>query len=128
MVYTVTTAANIDTIKQEFEAKAKNIGFEIFNIGDFKRILTDKGFPIKKEITVFELCNPSGAQQELDYLPEISVYLPCKISLYQKNGVTTLSTIGIEEIVAKSDIDERFKAYMAILFDNLKQLMHSWDK
>jgi len=127
MVYSITTSTDINTVKQELEAKAKEINFGLLNTYEFKRILADKGFPIKKDITVFELCNPAGAQQALEYLPEISVYLPCRISVYENSGVTTLSTIGLEEIINTFNVDERFKSYMIILFENLKQVMHSWD-
>ena len=127
MIYTVTTSTDIETVKQELEAKAKEVGFGLLNTYAFKRILEDKGYPIEKDITVFELCNPEGAQQALTYLSEISVYLPCRISVYENKGVTTLSTIGIEEIVNTFDTDERFQSYMTILFENLKQVMYSWN-
>jgi len=127
MTYTVTTTTDIETVKEELESKAKEVGFGLLNSYEFKRILEEKGFPIEKDITVFELCNPAGAQQALTYLSEISVYLPCRISLYQENGITTLSTIGLEEIVKTFKVDERFASYMTILFENLKQVMHGWD-
>ena len=128
MVYTVSTTTDIETVKQEIEAKAKQANFGVLNSYDFKQILQGKGFPIEKEITVFELCNPAGAQQALEYLSEISVYLPCRISVYEDQGKTILATIGLEDIVNSVGTDERFKAYMIILFDNLKQVMHSWDE
>jgi len=127
MIYSVCTSTDIKTVKIELEAKAKEVSFGVLNTYEFKRILEEKGFPIEKDITVFELCNPAGAQQALAYLPEISVYLPCRISVYENAGVTTLSTIGIEEIVNTFDVDDRFQSYMTILFENLKQVMHSWD-
>ena len=127
MVYSITTTTDIATVKQELEAKAKEVSFGLLNSYDFKQILQEKGFPIEKDITVLELCNPAGAQQALEYESEISVYLPCRISLYEHRGVTTLSTIGLKEIVDTFDVDEQFKSYMTILFENLKQVMHSWD-
>ena len=127
MVYTVTTSTDIETVKQELEAKAKEVGFGLLNTYAFKRILEDKGYPIEKDITVYELCNPAGAQQALTYLSEISVYLPCRISVYEDKGMTTLSTIGIEDIVNNFDTDARFQSYMTILFENLKQVMYSWN-
>ena len=127
MIYTVKTPHCIDTVKKELEDKAKEVGFGLLNTYEFKKILEEKGFPIEKEISVFELCNPPGAQQALSQLPEISVYLPCRISVYEDNGLTALSTIGLEEMINAFEVDERFKTYMTILFENLKQVMHSWD-
>ena len=128
MIYTVKVPESSDNVKKEFEAKAKEVGFGLFNTYEFKKILQDKGFPIKKNITIYELCNPPGAQQAFEKLPELSVYLPCKISLYENNGMTILSTIGLEDIMNVVEVDEQFKAYLSIIFENIKQVMHSWDK
>lgn len=127
MIYATQTTKSIETIKKELEEKAKEVGFGLLNTYEFKKILKDKGFPIEKDITVFELCNPPGAQHALTELSEISVYLPCRISAHDDKGTTTLSTIGLEEILDVVEVDERFKKYMIGLFENLKQVMHSWD-
>ena len=128
MVYSVKVLESSDIIKKELQSKAKKIGFNLFNTYEFNKILQDRGFPIKKNITIFEFCNPAGAQQILEKLPELSVYLPCKISLYEENGVTVLSTIGLDDIISVLEVDEQFKAYLSIIFENIKQVMHSWDK
>ena len=127
MIYTVETDTPVATVKSEMEAHAKEHGFGLLNVYEFKKILHDKGFPIEKEISVFELCNPPGAQQALSQIAAISVYLPCRISVYEEDGKTKLSTIGFEEIMGAVDVNEDFKAFMSILFLNLKAVMHSWD-
>jgi len=127
MIYTTKIKIDINTIKNEMEDKAKTIGFGVLHTYDFKQILHTKGFPIKKEITVFELCNPPGAQQALSQISAISVYLPCRISLYEENGQTTLATIGFEDILASVEVDEDFKTHMILIYENLKRVMHSWD-
>jgi len=126
MIYTTITAKDIEIVKDELESKAKEAGFGLLHTYEFKQILESKGFPIEKDMTVFELCDPSGAQQALKHSSEISVYLPCRISVYEENGSTTLSTIGLEEIVSKFNKDTEFTAFMNLLFINLKKVMHSW--
>ena len=128
MIYTVIVPEYRDTVKKEFEAKVKEVGFTLFDTYNFTKILQDKGCSVKKEIIVFELCSPPGAKQALTHLPELSVYLPCKISLYEDNGRTMLTTVGLEDIISVVEADEQFKAYMKIIFENLKRVMHSWDK
>ena len=127
MIYKVQTTHSLERIKQELEVKAKDVGFCVLKSYDFKEILESKGFPIEKDITVFELCNPSAAQQTLTQIPEISVYLPCRLSLYEENGTTTLATIGFEDILNAVEVDDYFRSSMTTLFENLKTLMHSWD-
>ena len=127
MIYTTTTSTPIETIKLELETKANESGFGLLHSYAFKEILEGKGFPIEKDITVFELCNPSGAQQALIEIPAISAYLPCRLSLYQEDGVTIIATIGFEDILNAIGESERFKDFMTTLFENLKIVMHSWD-
>ena len=127
MIYKVETTQDIDLVKEQIEEKAKAVGFGVLQSYEFKKILHDKGYPIEKDITVYELCNPPGAQQALTHIAEISAYLPCRISVYEENGVTKMATIGLAEILNAVDVDDEFKSYMTILFDNLKQVMHSWD-
>ena len=127
MIYKVQTQIPITQIKEELESKAKAFGFGLLHQYDFKKILREKGYPIEKDITVYELCNPSGAHHALTQFPEISAYLPCRISVYEMNDSTTLATIGLDNIVQAIDIDESFQSYMSILFANLKKVMHSWN-
>jgi len=128
MIYTTKTTQPIEKVKKELETKAKEAGFGVLNSYEFKKILESKGFPIEKDITVFELCNPQGAQQALTEIAAISVYLPCRLSVYEEDGVTTLSTIGFEDILNAVEVDESFKTFMLELFENFKRVMHSWDK
>jgi uncharacterized protein (DUF302 family) len=132
MIYTVQTTQPISTIKMQLESKAKEVGFGLLNSYEFQNILASKGFPIDKNITVYELCNPKAAQEALSTIPAISVYLPCRISIYVDEAKTTLVTIGFEDILNAIEIDEDFpthlfETHMINTFENLKKLMHSWD-
>jgi len=128
MIYKIETTIAKNIIETELEERAKTMGFGILHSYDFKKILAGKGFPIEQEITVFELCNPAGAQQSLMAIPEISVYLPCRLSLYEENGKTVLATIGFEDILRTVEVDEAFKGFMNELFEKLKSLMNSWNQ
>lgn len=128
MIYTISTTVNIETIEKGIEEKARKVGFNLFNTYKINRIMEEKGCPIVKEITIVELCHPHGVELALSQLPEISVYLPAKISFYEVDGFAKLSTIGVAAFIDDHEVDERFKAFMTILFENVKQVMHSWDK
>lgn len=127
MIYTVTANNDIDTIKKEIHEKAQEIGFGVLKEYNFKELLKEKGHPIERDITVFEICNPIAAQTALTDHPEVSVYLPCRISLYEKNGEVVLSTIGIEEMLNNFDLDSNLKVHLNTIFDKLKKLIHSWE-
>ena len=125
MIYSQKTNSTILSIKGQIASKAKEQGFGILKEYSFKSLLKEKGFPIERDITVFELCDPASAQVALNTHPEISVYLPCRLSLYEDNGKTVLSTIGIEDMLSAVEVDESFKAFMGEIFSRLKALINS---
>ncbi len=126
MLYTISTKTSIETIKENMERRAKEHGFGVLKEYHFKEILKSKGFPIEKDITVFEVCNPSAAKTILDAYPEVSVFLPCRISLYKQNGKTTLSTIGIDNMIDNFELDSEIKIYMNSIFEKVKDIINTW--
>jgi len=126
MVYKTQTTSPLESVKAEMEAKAKEYGFGILGSYDFKQILKNKGFEIQKDITVYEICNPAAAADALNATSEISVYLPCRLSVYEENGVTVLATIGVEDMLNSMDVDEEFARHMLVIFNKIRSLMDAW--
>lgn len=114
-------------IKNEITQKAKEMGFGILKEYPFKNILQDKGHPIEQDITVYELCNPVAAQAVLSKYPEFSAYLPCRVSLYEENGSTILSTIEIDSMLSSFNFDDAITKHMHSIFTQLKKVLSSWD-
>ncbi len=126
MLYTVTTKSSIKSIKNEIADRAKEQGFGVLKEYHFIEILKEKGFPIEKDITVFEVCNPMAAQNILSIHPEVSVFLPCRISLYEEDGKTIISTIGIDSILNNFELDEDIRSYMYGIFEKTKNILKNW--
>ncbi len=125
MIYKIQTNTPLQTVKDALADSAKEFGFGVLGSYDFKKILETKGFPIEKEISVFELCNPKGAQEVLSTIPEVSVYLPCRLSVYAEEGKTIISTIDVEHMIDSFEVDDTFKSHMHTIFANLQKVMHS---
>lgn len=126
MIYITESQSSIATIKEEMALKAKEVSFGLLKEYSFRELLKEKDFPIEKDITVFELCNPDAAQKVLSTHPELSVYLPCRISVYEKDGKIILSSIDITEILSDFELDNQLKEQMNNIFNNLKKIMSSW--
>ena len=126
MIYKTTTQYPLATVKSQLEEHAKTVGFGVLGTYEFKNILKQKGYEIERDITVYELCNPVAAQSALDTLPEISVYLPCRLSVYEEDGKTVLATIGIEDMLGAVEVDDDFKKHMSEIFDKVRALMNAW--
>lgn len=126
MIYKIETTTPIESVKAELETKAKEFGFGILGVYNFQQILKNKGLILDKNIAVYEICNPIAAQEVLNNVPQISVYLPCRLSIYEENGLTVLETIGIEDMVSSLDINDKVTKYMHSIFDKVSLIMNSW--
>lgn len=92
-----------ETVLQVLRNAEKN-GWAIFGIHDIAERLRSKGFN-HKNIKVIEICKGAYADKVLNSNKEVSVCLPCRISVFEDNGVkvsaarpTALSGIfGIEK-------------------------------
>ena len=125
MIYKIQTNTPLQTVKDALADSAKEFGFGVLGSYDFKKILETKGFPIEKDVTLYELCNPKGAQEVLSTISEVSVYLPCRLSVYEEDGKTTISTIDVNHMIDSFEVDATFKAHMHTIFSNLQKVMHS---
>lgn len=126
MVYSKYISTDIDSVKANISQKASEQGFGILKEYNFKALLKEKGFPIDRDITVYELCNPAAAQEALTNHPELSVYLPCRLSLYQDDKGVVLSTIGIEDILENFELETSLKTKLYAIFERIKALVDSY--
>jgi uncharacterized protein (DUF302 family) len=60
---------------------------------DIHATLNSKGIAFEHPVRVIEVCSPPHAAEVLNNLLEISTALPCRISVFQRDGKTWLSTI-----------------------------------
>jgi len=128
MLYTVETLTSLETVKTTMDKRAKEYKFGLLKDYNFQEMLELKHFPISHEIHVFELCFPPAAQQAMESIPTMSVYLPCRVSAFVENGKTKLTTIGMEEIMQNFDLPNDFKENMGEVYKKLQDLMNSFNK
>ena len=125
MIYKTQTTTPLETVKAQLQEKAKTLGFGVLHSYDFKQILKSKGFELETQITVYVICNPPAANMALNSIPDISVYLPCRISIYEQNGATIVATIGMEDILNAVEVDEDFQHHMKEIYNNIRALMNA---
>ena len=125
MIYTTTTTTPLQTVKDELNLHSKDYGFGVLGSYDFKKILESKGLSLEKDITVYEVCNPKAGHNALTQISEISVFLPCRISVYEEDGKTTLSTIDISVVLDAINANDELREQIQETYDNLLKLMNS---
>jgi len=126
MIYTTTTQTPLSEVKAAMQATAKENAFGVLHQYAFKEILEGKGFPIENDITLYEVCNPKGAQALLSQSQEASVFLPCRVSIYEENGQTVLGTIKLENFIDSLNATEELKASLQTLYKDIIKLLNSF--
>ena len=93
MYYIVPTAKKVDDAARDLEAAVRNHGFGVLHVYDLKETLTKKGYPLGPQCRVFEVCNPQQATRVLQQDMRLNMALPCRISVFEDDGVTKIGTI-----------------------------------
>jgi len=125
MLEKIKTKTKLQTVKEELNANAKSYGFGVLGSYEFKKILETKGFPIEREIVTYEVCNPKAAHDALSEFPEISSFLPCRVSVYSDGEETIISTINISVVLESIDVNKELEKHLQTVYDNLIKFMKS---
>ncbi len=125
MLQKIKTKTSLQKVKEELNANSKSYGFGVLGSYEFKKILETKGFPIEKEIITYEVCNPKAAHDALSKFPEISSFLPCRISVYSDGEDTIISTINISVVLDSIDVNAELEEHLQTVYNNLIKFMES---
>jgi len=93
MLYVQEVMGNVDDIVGKIEQAAKDNDFGVLDIHDLKKKMAAKGVDFASECRIIEVCNPNMAKQVLEKNMVISTALPCRISVYQEDGIVKIATI-----------------------------------
>ncbi len=100
MLYQIESKKNISEIENSLGAISSRHQFGLLTVHNLKAKMNEKGVPFEKDCLVFEVCNPHQAKKILEGNIDISNLLPCRISVYKKNGKTVLATIKPTALLA----------------------------
>ena len=93
MKYIVTSNKSVDDAVRDLEAAIAARQFGVLHTHNLHATLNSKGIPFEPECRVLEVCNPQQAAKVLSQDMDINMALPCRVSVYQKDGVTHIGTL-----------------------------------
>lgn len=91
--YTVSTAKPFEQAIKDLEANLKEAKFGVLWMMDVPEKLREKGVEFNQPYRIMEVCNPQKAKQALETNPEVGYFLPCKVSVYTRDGKTQMGMI-----------------------------------
>ncbi len=106
MLINLETDKSVSEVRAKLEEVAKSKGFGVMSVHEVTNILKNKGHPIDYECVIVEVCQPKAASQVLSKNAYISTAMPCRISIFKKDGKTVVSTIAPTEMLKMYDEPE----------------------
>lgn len=74
--------------------------FGVMQVHNLKETMEKKGVEFAHECLIFEVCQPQQAKKVLDADMSVSTALPCRISIYEEDGKTMLTTLKPTTLLA----------------------------
>jgi uncharacterized protein (DUF302 family) len=123
--YKISSKMPIDQVIEKVPAACEEKKFALLQTYVYHDIVESKGFPINRKVWIYEICQAKTAASMLTEFPHFSIFMPCKLAIYEDKGETIISTMNMEIMLkAVSSNPELFKE-STTLFNTLKSLMDS---
>ena len=106
-IYKVKTEKSLADAVKDVKMKLAENGFGTLFELNFKDKVKEKGFEISDNFILLEVCNPSIASGILQENIEVGFILPCKVVVYEKEGVNYIGLIKPTALVKL--VDRSFK-------------------
>ncbi len=126
MIFTHPCKLTCPQIEERIADEAKNFGLMMKKHFPFSKNLPESGFEIKEHASVFELCKPSLAASLLNTHPELNVLMPCRVSVYEKEGKTFVSTPDLNFLLDLIECDAELKKDIFNLYENIITMIKGW--
>ena len=127
MYYIVETEKSFDQASADLEAAVKRHGFGVLHIHDLGSTLRSKGVAFDEQCKIFEVCNPMQAAKALSTDMRLNIALPCRISVFTKDGKTRIGMIRPADMLSAlskdpvlSEVAEEVEAKTIQMIDEAK--------
>lgn len=97
--------------------------FGVMQVHNLKENMNKKGVEFARECLIFEVCQPQQAKKVLEENLSVSTALPCRISVYEEGGETTLATLKPTTLLAMFNTPQ-LKAVAQEVEDTIVKIMH----
>ena len=107
--YTVTSTKPFDQALNDLEANLAGAKFGVLWSLDVPAKLKEKGVEFNQPYRILEVCNPAKAKQALETDPKVGFFLPCKLTVYSKDGKTEMGMLRptmVMDVVGNAGLKE----------------------
>jgi uncharacterized protein (DUF302 family) len=104
MIYSMQSSRSPEEVGKRLEEASARHKFGVLHIHDLKKTLESKGIQLGSECLVYDVCNPEAATRALHTDMRVSTVLPCRISVFSKNGGCLISTVKPTSLFAATGL------------------------
>lgn len=122
--YAITSKQSIEKIIEKVPAVCEEKKFALLHTYVYHDIVESKGFPIQRKVYIYEICQAKTAAGMLNDFPHFSIFMPCKLAVYEDNGQTVISTLNMGDVLNAIKSNQELFEEANNLFDTLKSLMN----
>lgn len=123
--YKLVSKQPIEQIAQRVPEACEQYKFALLHTYVYHEIVESKGFPIKRKVYIYEICQAKTAAAMLTDYPHFSIFMPCKIAMYEENGSVVISTMNMEIMLNAVTSTPNLYNDATTLFRTLKNMMQS---
>ena len=123
--YKIVSNNPIGQIAEKVATACEQNKFALLHTYVYHEIVESKGFPIKRKVFIYEICQAKTAAAMLTDFPHFAIFMPCKLAIYEEHGQTVISTMNMEIMLSAVSSNQGLYHDATSLFKTLKSLMHS---
>ena len=112
-----------EQIAGQVVAACQKYNLALLQTYNYHEIVESKGFPIKRKVFVYNICQAKTASMMLTSNPEFSTFMPCTLAVYEANGKSVLSTMNMELMLEAVKSNKELHNQASNLFKSFTQMM-----
>ena len=106
MLVKISTDKTVSEAAAALQTAVQANQFGVMQVHNLKETMKKKGVEFARECLIFEVCQPQQAKKVLDQDMSVSTALPCRISIYEEGGKTTLATLKPTTLLAMFNVPQ----------------------
>lgn len=126
--YKISSKRSIEKVTEKVPAACERHKFALLQTYVYHDIVAGKGFPIDRKVYIYEICQAKTAAGMLTGFPHFSIFMPCKLAIYENNGETVISTMNMGVVLDAVRSNSELFNDATSLFISLKSLMDKLSK
>ncbi len=115
----------IEAVTGKVPAACEQNKFALLQTYVYHEIVESKGFPIDRKVFVYEICQAKTAAKMLTEFPHFSIFMPCKLAIYEDGGKTVISTMNMGIMLNAVSSNPELYQETNTMFNTIKSLMDS---